>query len=490
MAGKNAAKFEIPRFDGTNFALWKLKMQAVLVKDGCAVALLGKDGKPEGMTDKTFAEKDEMAVANILLALEDTVLFNVEGESSAIGLWDKLKNIYEGKSLTNKIFLRRLYALKMKDGASVQEHLNHFNLLISKLMALDVKIEDDEKACLLLCSMPDSWDNLIMNLSHVKIHDLDVVIASLLTEELRRKTSVGSHGDAMVVRGRSIDRDYGDRSKSRSKSKAKKKVRCWGCGKIGHLKKECKGKRTADGDALPALERVENSNRWILDSGASFHMTPHKEWFYTYKSCNGGVVYMGDDGECEVVGIGDVRIKMFDGCIRKISDVRHVPTLRKSLLSIGMFDSHGLKFSGGNGQLKLIKGILTVAKGELVGNLYRLIGETMFGEAAVANTKPDSAMLWHKRLGHMGERGLQVLSKRNLLPHLKSVSLDFCEDCVFGKQHRVAFSLSTCKSKNFLDLIHALIHVKHPISLGGCSYFVSFIDDFSRKVWVYFEKKI
>ncbi|KAK9118944.1 hypothetical protein Scep_017037 [Stephania cephalantha] len=199
-------------------------MQAVLVKDGCAVALLGKDGKPEGMTDKTFAEKDEMAVANILLALEDTVLFNVEGESSAIGLWDKLKNIYEGKSLTNKIFLRRqLYALKMKDGASVQEHLNHFNLLINKLMALDVKIEDDEKACLLLCSMPDSWDNLIMNLSHVKIHDLDVVIASLLTEELRRKTSVGSlvmlwwYGDDLLIETTVIEASQDQNPRQRRK---------------------------------------------------------------------------------------------------------------------------------------------------------------------------------------------------------------------------------------------------------------------------------
>ncbi|GKV52302.1 hypothetical protein SLEP1_g58891 [Rubroshorea leprosula] len=79
MAGKGGGtKFEIPRFDGSNFALWKLKMHAVLVKDGCAVALLPREEKPEGMTDKQFFEKDEMALANLQLALDDNVLFNVE----------------------------------------------------------------------------------------------------------------------------------------------------------------------------------------------------------------------------------------------------------------------------------------------------------------------------------------------------------------------------------------------------------------------------
>lgn len=78
---------------------------------------------------------------------------------------------------------------------------------------------------------------------------------------------------------------------------------------------------------MPASKRVENSNQWIFYSGASFHMTHHKEWFHSYRSCNGGIVYMSDNGECHVVGVGDVRIKTFDGCVRKISDVKHVPTL-------------------------------------------------------------------------------------------------------------------------------------------------------------------
>lgn len=71
--------------------------------------------------------------------------------------------------------------------------------------------------------MLKSWDNLIMNLSHVKSPDINIVAVSLLTEELRRKNSLNSHGDAMVVRGRLIDRDNGDRRKSRSKSKGREK---------------------------------------------------------------------------------------------------------------------------------------------------------------------------------------------------------------------------------------------------------------------------
>jgi hypothetical protein len=159
MAARSTTKFEIPRFDGMNFALWKLKMHAVLVKDGCAVALLGSENRPEGMTDRQFNEKDELAKANLLLALEDSVLFNVETtETSAKALWENLKNMYEGKSLVNKIFLRRqLYNMKMKDGGSVHEHLNEFNSLISKLMAVDVKIDPEEKAILLYVQCPNHW---------------------------------------------------------------------------------------------------------------------------------------------------------------------------------------------------------------------------------------------------------------------------------------------------------------------------------------------
>ena len=66
-----------------------------------------------------------------------------------------------------------------------------------------------------------------MSLSLSSSLDMDFVVTSLLTEELRRKSSLDSTGDVIVVPGRSTKRDNGQRSKSRSKSKRKKQVRCW-----------------------------------------------------------------------------------------------------------------------------------------------------------------------------------------------------------------------------------------------------------------------
>ena len=48
---------------------------------------------------------------------------------------------------------------------------------------------------------------------------------------------------------------------------------------------------------------------WILDSGASFHVTPHKVWFTTYVASCKGRVHLGNDYACEIVGVGDVQLK-------------------------------------------------------------------------------------------------------------------------------------------------------------------------------------
>ncbi|KAK8953905.1 hypothetical protein KSP39_PZI002955 [Platanthera zijinensis] len=222
----------------------------------------------------------------------------------------------------------------------------------------------------------------------------------------------------------------------------------------------------------------------------SYLMCPHKEWFTTFKECDDGRVLMGNDSECRTLGIRSVRIKMFDGTIMTLTDVRYVSDLRKSLISLGTLEATGCSYTGEGGYLKVKRGALVVMKGERSGTLYRLIGTTIAGDAAVAATSDeDSSLLWHARLGHMSERALIELHKKGILKGVKTCKLDFCETCVLGKQHRVKFVTSSKRSKQMLEYIHSDVWGPAPeSSLGGAKYFVTFIDDFSRKVWIHFLK--
>ena len=221
-------------------------------------------------------------------------------------------------------------------------------------------------------------------------------------------------------------------------------------------------------------------------------MTPKKDWFDTYKPYNGGMVQMSNDATCLVIGIGIVKIMMFDGVVRILSNVRHVLDLRKNLISLGVLDNLGYSYSSKGGIMKITKGALMMMKGQKVSTLYRLIGNTVVGRVAVTTqveSSTNDTKLWHMRLGHIGERGMLELHKRNLLKGMKTCKLDFCKYCVYGKLHKVSFKTGSHTSKGILDYIHS--DVLGPVSVSshsGAQYFVSFINDYSRKVWIYFMK--
>ena len=61
-----------------------------------------------------------------------------------------------------------------------------------------------------------------------------------------------------------------------------------------------------------------------------FSRNANKDWFDIYRLVNSGSVLMGNDASCKVIGIGNIRIKMFDGVVRTLCDVMHVPDLRKN----------------------------------------------------------------------------------------------------------------------------------------------------------------
>ena len=80
-----------------------------------------------------------------------------------IAIWLKLESRYISKSLTNKLLFKKMsYGLKMAEGSALDQHINVFNHIISDLNRVDVKFKEEDMAPILLNSLPESYDNLVV----------------------------------------------------------------------------------------------------------------------------------------------------------------------------------------------------------------------------------------------------------------------------------------------------------------------------------------
>ena len=227
--------------------------------------------------------------------------------------------------------------------------------------------------------------------------------------------------EALLVRGRFEHKKSSRRSRSRSKSKesTKRKIgkdECAFCCNKGHWKKDCpllKNKDKKDSNAnvahstdedsdfaLTGSSFVCHSNEWIMDSACTFHMCLKKEWFYNLDESVCGSVLMGNDEACEIFAMGKIKLKLHDGTVRNLTEVRYIPDLKKNLIYVGFLESKGFKITMENGILKVSYGAFVALRATCKRNMYFLDGSTIVGGAnTVSNitreVASDTTRLWH-----------------------------------------------------------------------------------------------
>jgi hypothetical protein len=238
---------------------------------------------------------------------------------------------------------------------------------------------------------------------------------------------------------------------------------------------------------------THGSDIWLIDSGASKHMKVYQYSLSNLiKKDSPHKVKPRDDYHYPIKGVGEYSFKLDSGKLMKIKYFLLVPGLRKNLLSISALEEKGFIISFVDGEVlmwtkgKSFKDANVIGVQE--GGLYKLKGHS---EKTLLNNTINPCELWHIRLAHIHYKALPIMSK--MVTGLHEIRVDhegICKGCAEVKRMKSLFPSSERKAKGILDILHSNIcGSMSTYSSNGYVYYVSFIDDFSRKDWIYFLKK-
>ncbi|XP_048491792.1 retrovirus-related Pol polyprotein from transposon TNT 1-94 isoform X1 [Beta vulgaris subsp. vulgaris] len=304
---------------------------------------------------------------------------------------------------------------------------------------------------------------------------------------IRGETSTRGHG-----RGRGMNQYQ------RSNDKAN--IQCYNCNKYGHFAWECYSKKvqeetnlienkddTEESTMLLALkieDKKDDNLTWYLDNGASNHMTGDKNKFVdldTSVTCN---VTFGYGSKVKIEGKGTIMIELKDSSHK----------LRSNILSVGqLLEVNGCKIMMEGQKLWLRdrnSNLITTVS--MTKNRMFLINLQTIGPMCLKTCAEDPSWKWHMRFGHLNFENLKEIGHKKMVRGLPCIDHpnQLCEACLPGKQPRKAFPKPfISRATKPLEVVHSdICRPIKPKSLGKSSYFILFIDDYSRKTLVYFLK--
>lgn len=230
---------------------------------------------------------------------------------------------------------------------------------------------------------------------------------------------------------------------------------------------------------------------WYLDSGCSSHMTGDRSLFIDFDQNFSSEVKLGDGKLHRSKGKGSIAVQTKGGNKKIINDVLYVPNLTSNLLSVGQLLQRGYSVFFEDEKCIIFdrRSNCTIAIISMSSNKVFPLSLSLEEKVAYTSENFDQSQLWHLRYSHLNWKGLQLLKQKNMvigLPEIEAKA-QICEGCVYGKMHRCPFPKTTWRAKAPLELIHADIWgPSRTLSLGNKRYFILFVDDYTRMMWVYF----
>jgi hypothetical protein len=293
------------------------------------------------------------------------------------------------------------------------------------------------------------------------------------------------------------------------------KVKFFVCKKFGHYAVQCPNRKKKSGGTTATIEEIDFQTQfqqecafsvccssveyspdiWYIDSGASSHITNVRENFTDLRDTEVRIdISLGDNRIVTVARVGTVSFRREGLPPISFIDVLFVPGMKKNLISVSTLQDRGLEVLFRGTEVLIYPRGDSIDSGQVIGaregDLYWLLFQPLHALVASSVNNGQLCELWHRRMGHLHHGALGGLGEIVTgVPQFSLEHQDVCRGCVLGKFAKASFPSSDSRSARILDLVHT--DVCGPMSrksLSGCEYYLTFIDDYSRKTWIYFLK--
>ncbi|GFW15025.1 retrovirus-related Pol polyprotein from transposon TNT 1-94 [Trichonephila clavipes] len=555
-----------------NWNTWKHDMQVLLMHYGCWQFII--QTKPEQPDEEaTYKEKLDLQLrkdrcytliyTNISSDLKNLIMETTDG----VAAWKILKDHFGPVTKARVIqLLDQFFGTKYQPGEDVGIFISRVKTAATRLQEAGHKLDDLYIGFQLIRWLPQEFQSTVQQIYRWKEEDFRVVKIEaelileanrlqLMKEDLEKaenaylssftskksKTLPGAtaaaHGDP---NGKNDYQKKGGKvfNCKNVKQSIKTIGPCYVCNKYGHLKVNCKEKKSLQKSpstvnetfntefninlrfceaecSLLELDKQlvtscilfeENSDKgvWVIDTADTSHFCNDKSLFLDLKPITNMKMSLAtEDKSCPVEGIGTLRFRVkYKGSFHEITltDVLFNPKLRRNLLSGSRLESKGAHFVGTKGKINVFnKDWIKLFSATRHENLYFFkpdhyiipkSKEISFFSDVTAKIKNGSIEIWHQRFCHVNNDYLVKTSKNDSvkgLPRLTDNGKTHCIPCKLAKSKRVSFKKTgAVRSKRPLELLHMDLCGPMPTeSQGGNKYFLSIIDDYSRKVTVF-----
>lgn len=533
-------EYKLPKLNGDNYFVWSIRAKAALVSKKLWSAIIpgfvDQDGKELASLNANQQATNDSALAFLILIVSDEFVEDLGICTTAKEAWTTLEVMHTRFSLFHTTVLVLEYVNFHKDDdMTMHEYLSAKGELARKIQSGGIEFTDKQKAAFLLTGLPfPKYEGFVRSIERegdTSVLSTTTIKAKLLLEEKRMKredemkdrTEVGK---ALIVHDNAqrfkFDQNYSLNKptykqgaiRRPDKGNIHKKVVCFACNETGHISRNCPRFSKEQNDCVHTVDYAEHNSepkkgsavvsnymalrvvhgmcnrshrringssrsRWLVDSAASHHMSPHRRLFKTFEEATGSVS-QADDSPLQVKGCGTIEVKLLDkygGWTLRFSDVLYVPSMSDNLLSGRQLDKKGVTLVIKDGCIRAMnkndEEVFKAFVDDTGSGMYVIETVNLCTQEINAAVRKTDAQVWHRRFGHM---------KR--LPKIEvvgSVDSDGCEVCIQGKMKRKPFPASHSRANAVLDLVHSDVVCQiRPDSIGGARNFVTFTDDFSR----------